>query len=148
MGIPNGILGPILATRLKNITPLLVAGVVLLLLGYGGLLLAPAAAPALWAVFAGLSSILFPVVLALINLRTRTHEGTVALSGFVQGIAYAIGAAGPIVVGLLHDATGGWSVPLIVTLAVAFLLELPAVLILGRHRFVEDELAARSSRAR
>ena len=143
MGIPNGILGPILATRLKNITPVLIAGVVLLLAGYGGLLLAPTAAPALWTVLGGLSTVLFPVVLALINLRTRTHEGAVAVSGFVQGIAYGIGAAGPIVVGLLHDATGGWGIPLVVTIAVAFVLELPAVVLLGRRRFVEDELAAR-----
>lgn len=145
-GIPNAILGPILATRLKNITPLLVVGVLLLLAGYGGLLLAPAAAPAMWAVLTGLSCILFPVVLALINLRTRTHEGAVALSGFVQGIAYAVGALGPIVVGLLHDSTGGWGVPLTVLLVVAFLLEAPAVLLLGRHRFVEDELADRAAR--
>lgn len=145
MGIPNGILGPILATRLTNITPVLVGGVVLLLLGYGGLLIAPAAAPALWVVLAGLSTILFPLVLALINLRTRTHEGAVALSGFVQGLAYGIGAAGPIVVGLVHDATGGWGIPLLVAIVVALVLETPAVFVLGRHRYVEDELAARSA---
>ncbi|MEO6116519.1 MAG: MFS transporter [Pseudolysinimonas sp.] len=142
MGIPNGILGPILATRLTNIRPVLVGGLILLLAGYGGLLVAPAAAPALWVVLAGLSTILFPLVLALINLRTCTHEGAVALSGFVQGLAYAIGAAGPIVVGLVHDATGGWGIPLGVVIVVGLVLEAPAVFILARRRFVEDELGA------
>ncbi|MEP6842239.1 MAG: MFS transporter [Pseudolysinimonas sp.] len=145
-GIPNGIFAPMLAARLTNITPVLVAALLLLLGGWGGLLLAPAAAPVLWTVLAGLSPLLFPLVLALINLRTRTPEGTVALSGFVQGIGYGIGALGPIVVGLLHDATAGWGVPLVVTIVVCLALEAPAVVLLARHRFVEDELAARSAR--
>jgi CP family cyanate transporter-like MFS transporter len=140
MGIPNGVFAPMLAARLKNLTPVLVAAVVLMLLGYGGLLLAPAVAPALWVVFAGLSTLLFPLVLALINLRTRSHEGAVALSGFVQGIAYAIGAIGPIVIGLVHGATGGWGVPLVVAIVVGLVLEAPAVFVLARDRFVEDEL--------
>lgn len=140
MGIPNGIFAPVLAARLKSLTPLLVVAVLLLLAGYGGLLLAPAAAPALWVVLGGLSTLLFPLVLALINLRTRTHEGAVAVSGFVQGIAYAIGAVGPIVIGLVHDETGGWGVPLVVVIVVGLLLEAPAVFVLARRRFVEDEL--------
>lgn len=148
MGIPNGIVGPLLASRLKNLTPVFVGALVLLLVGYGGLLLAPTAAPALWVVLGGLSTIVFPVILAMLNLRTRTHEGAVALSGFVQGLAYGIGAAGPIVIGLLHDATAGWTEPLVVVIVVGAMLELPAVFLLGRRRFVEDELAARSSRRR
>ncbi|HEU0207177.1 MAG TPA: MFS transporter [Pseudolysinimonas sp.] len=140
MGIPNGILAPMLAARLKNLIPVLLAAVILMLGGYGGLLLAPAAAPALWVVLGGLSTLLFPLVLALINLRTRTHEGAVALSGFVQGLAYAIGVAGPIVIGLVHDATRGWGVPLVVLIVVGLLLEAPALFVLARPRFVEDEL--------
>ena len=146
MGIPSGIIGPLLATRLKNLTPVFLAGVLLLILGYGGLMVAPAAAPVLWVVLAGLSSFLFPLILALLNLRTRTHEGAVALSGFVQGVAYALGAAGPIVIGLVHSATGEWGIPLVITVVVGVLLEAPAVFLLGRTRFIEDELAARSAR--
>jgi len=140
MGIPNGIFAPMLAARLTNLRPLLIVAAVLTLGGYGGLLLAPAAAPALWVVLGGLSTLLFPLVLALINLRTRTHEGAVALSGFAQGIAYAIGALGPIVIGLVHDATGGWGIPLVVAIAVGLSLQAPAVFVLARRRFVEDEL--------
>jgi CP family cyanate transporter-like MFS transporter len=147
MGFPCGILAPILATRLKNITPLLVAAVSFILIGYGGLLLAPAAAPVLWTVLAGLGPLLFPLTLALINLRTRSHVGAVTLSGFVQGLAYAIGALGPIVIGLIHGATGTWSLPLLVLVIVGVALATPAVFLLGRPRFVEDELAERAARA-
>ena len=146
MGFPCGVLAPILAARLRNITPLLVASIVFILVGYGGLLLAPAAAPVLWTVVAGFGPLLFPLVLALINLRTRSHAGAVAVSGFVQGIAYAIGALGPLVVGLLHDATDSWFVPLLVVVAVGVVLSAPAVVVLARPRFVEDELAQRAAR--
>jgi MFS transporter, CP family, cyanate transporter len=146
MGFPSGVLAPILAARLRRATPLFVAAIVFFVVGDGGLLLAPAAAPWLWVVLAGLGPLLFPLVLALINLRTRTHAGSVALSGFVQGIAYAIGAAGPLVIGLLHDATDGWTVPLVVLIAVAVVLTAPALVVLGRPRFVEDELARRPRR--
>ena len=73
----------------------------------------------------GSGSILFPVSLVLINARTRTHGGTVALSGFAQGVAYALGALGPLLVGLLHDASGGWTLPLLFLLAVALVADRP-----------------------
>jgi CP family cyanate transporter-like MFS transporter len=145
MGFPCGILAPILATRLTNTGPVLAAGVLLIVLGYGGLLVAPTAAPVLWVVLSGLGPILFPLTLALINLRTRTHGGAVALSGFVQGIAYGIGALGPIVIGLIHGATGTWTLPLIVMIIVGAALGTPAVFLLARRRFVEDELRDRAT---
>jgi CP family cyanate transporter-like MFS transporter len=76
----------------------------------------------------------------LINVRTRTHGGTVALSGFAQGTAYALGALGPLLVGLLHDASGRWTLPLLFVLAVTLAAAIPAVT-LGRPTFVEDELS-------
>lgn len=146
MGFPAGIVAPILVTRLRSVTPLLIAGVAFILIGYGGLLVAPAAAPVLWTVLSGLGPLLFPLMLALINLRTRTHAGAVALSGFVQGIGYAIGALGPIVIGLIHGATGSWFLPLLVLVIVAVALATPGVFLLARPRFVEDELDERAAR--
>ncbi|CAN5437242.1 MFS transporter [soil metagenome] len=145
MGFPSGILAPILAARLKNSGPVLAAGVLFVVLGYGGLLVAPTAVPVLWVVLSGLGPILFPLTLALINLRTRTHAGAVALSGFVQGIAYGIGALGPVVIGLIHGATGSWTIPLLVMVVVGMALGTPAVFLLARRRFVEDELNERAA---
>ena len=76
----------------------------------------------------------------LINLRSRTHTGAVALSGFVQSVGYLVVALGPLVVGLLHDATGGWTAPLWLLL----LSSIPAALgglVVARKRYFEDERA-------
>jgi CP family cyanate transporter-like MFS transporter len=61
------------------------------------------------------------------------------LSGFVQGIGYTVGTAGPLVVGLLYAATGAWTAPLWFMLGVVA-LTLPAAAALSRPRFVEDEV--------
>ena len=86
--------------------------------GYAGLVLAPVAGAWLWAVVIGTATATFPVALTLIGLRARTSAGTAALSGFTQSVGYLIAAVGPFGVGVLHDLTGGWTVPL-VTLAVS-----------------------------
>jgi MFS transporter, CP family, cyanate transporter len=41
-----------------------------------------------------------------------------SLSAFAQGIGYLIASTGPLVIGFLHDVTGGWAVPGLVLLAV------------------------------
>ena len=41
-----------------------------------------------------------------------------ALSGMAQSIGYLLAATGPIVISVLHDATGAWAVPLLVMLGV------------------------------
>ena len=87
----------------------------------------------------GLGPVLFPVCLVLINSRTRTHGGSVALSGFAQGIGYTLGALGPLLVGVLHDLTGGWTAPLAFLLATA-LAAIFSAIALRSPRYVEDEL--------
>ncbi len=42
-----------------------------------------------------------------------------ARSGAAQGIGYVVGAVGPTVIGTVHDATGAWTLPLIVVLVAA-----------------------------
>ena len=48
-------------------------------------------------------------MLTLIGLRSRTPQGTAALSGFTQSLGYLMAVVGPFAVGALHDATGGWT---------------------------------------
>jgi CP family cyanate transporter-like MFS transporter len=140
ISVPGALVAPLLVARLRNVGWLIAAGIASFALGYLGLLLAPQSLTLLWVLLIGLGSILFPVSLVLINSRTRTHGGTVALSGFAQGVAYALGALGPLLVGLLHDLTGGWTLPLLFLLAVALAATIPAIT-LARPTFVEDELA-------
>ncbi|HUG50139.1 MAG TPA: MFS transporter, partial [Terrimesophilobacter sp.] len=103
------------------------------------LLLAPASAPLLWVALIGSGPLIFPACLVLINLRSRTHEGAVALSGFVQAVGYAIGALGPLLIGFLHELTGGWTLPLLVLIGTALAATFTAVL-LRTPVFVEDDL--------
>ncbi|MEO5922149.1 MAG: MFS transporter [Pseudolysinimonas sp.] len=139
-GIPAALVMPILAVRLRSVTPLILSGLLFFVAGYAGFLLAPRAAPLLWTVLIGLGPVIFPLTLTLINLRTRSQVGAVALSGFVQGFGYVIGAAGPLIVGLLRDATGGWQVPIFFLLG-SLVFAVPALLVLRRPHYVEDDLA-------
>ena len=138
MGLPAGIAVPVLAERHGRVRSLIAVGVVSIVVGYAGLIVAPAAASGLWVAFEGIGTLLFPLALVLINLRTRTHAGAVALSGFVQSAGYLMVAVGPLAVALLHEATGGWTAPLWLLLASA----VPAAVaggVVARPRFLEDE---------
>ena len=139
MGIPAAILVPIVLVRTRRVGLLVAAGVGCFLTGDLGLLLAPAAAPWLWAALTGLGPLLFPLCLTLINLRTRTHGGAIALSGFTQGLGYAFGATGPLVVGVLHQVSGGWTWPLIFLTATAF-AAIAAGVVAARPGMLEDQL--------
>jgi CP family cyanate transporter-like MFS transporter len=142
-GFPGALLVPAIAARMKNVGILIYVAVAFLLIGDSGLLLIPAIATALWVTLAGLGAFLFPLALLLINQRTRTHVGSVALSGFVQGVGYIIAAASPLLFGILHQVSGHWTLS-IVMLAVVTLAAIPAAIILTRHRYLEDDLSARA----
>jgi CP family cyanate transporter-like MFS transporter len=53
-----------------------------------------------------------PLALTLIVLRSATPLVAAGLGGVAQCLGYLLAAAGPVVVGALHDLTGGWSWPL------------------------------------
>jgi len=144
-GLPCGLLVPILVVRYQATRPLFLFGVISGIAGLSGLLLLPAAAPALWAIVYGLTAALFPLSLVLLSIRARTPESAVALSGFVQSIGYAIAAVFPLLVGVLHEATGGWRVPLLVVIGV-LVVSIPAGWVAGRRRTIEDEWEARHGR--
>jgi len=141
-GFPAALVVPAIAVRLKNVGILIYVAAVAMVISDFGLLLLPTVGTAVWVVFGGFGGLLFPLALLLINRRTRTHAGSVALSGFVQGVGYIIAAVSPLAFGLLHQATGSWSAS-IIFLLVASLSCVPAGIILSRNRFVEDDLVGR-----
>lgn len=112
MGIPVSLS---MSTLLRTIGSrnLIWAFGVLQFAGWMAILVSPASLPWLWAIILGLGGGAFPWVLAMIGLKTLTVDGAGALSAFVQGCGYLIAAIGPLGVGILHDVTGSWSVPLI-----------------------------------
>ncbi|MET0989403.1 MAG: MFS transporter [Glaciihabitans sp.] len=139
MGLPAGLIIPVLAARMRRVGLLVQLGVACFVLGYLGLLFAPTFAPLLWVILAGLGPLIFPVCLVLINLRTRSHHTSIALSGVVQTIGYTVGAFGPLVVGVLHSSTGSWTVPLVFLLATTAIAAVSGAMLFG-SRSVEDDL--------
>lgn len=145
VSLPWAIAVPLVAGRAGIIGWLIGFGIVATVCGYAGLLLAPTAAPFLWVGLVGMVQLQFPLALVLINLRTRAHETSVALSGFVQSVGYAIAAFAPVGVSLLFQSTGSWTVPLVL-LALVAIAGIPAGIIVARPGTIEDEAAARHSR--
>ena len=51
--------------------------------------------------------------------RAPDPVSAASLSAFAQGIGYLIASAGPLTIGFVHEATGGWTVPGLILLLVA-----------------------------
>jgi CP family cyanate transporter-like MFS transporter len=101
---------PWLATRGRDqrAAVLLVMG--LTLAGLLGMLYAPLSGIWGWAVVLGLGQGgTFSIALALIVLRSRDAHVAANLSGMAQGVGYTLAAMGPLLVGVVHDLTHGWS---------------------------------------
>lgn len=138
MGLPVSLLVPLLVARFRIVRSLYVVAIIAGFAAVAGLLFAPGAVPWLWVALLGVPPLLFPLVLVLLGLRTRSPESSVALSGFVQSIGYAIAAMFPLGIGLLHDATGAWIVPLCVIGGVVA-AAIPAGVVVARPHTIEDE---------
>ena len=78
---------------------------------------------------------MFGLSLFLFTARAADGHAAAELSGFAQGIGYLIASAGPLLLGLLHAATGGWTIPAWTLLAIAT-LQLTAGLLAGRARTI------------
>jgi len=110
---------------------------------YLGLAIAPHGPAVLWALVLGVALSTFPIILALIGLRTRTAGATAALSGFTQSAGYLLSALGPFGVGLLHEASDGWTVPLVAMASLSVPLLLAGLYVGRPHLLLEDQLAGR-----
>jgi len=107
--------------------------------GYAFLLSAPHSMAIPAAIIIGAGTTTFPISLVLIGMRARTPAGTATLSSVTQAVGYTIAGVGPFGFGLLHDATGGWNIPLGCTLALVLPMALLS-LYLGQRHYIEDQL--------
>ncbi len=74
----------------------------------------------LWVVVAGTASgALFTLALTLITERSVDAARSASLSSMAQSAGYLISAAGPLLVGALHEVTGTWTVPMVLLGAVS-----------------------------
>lgn len=139
VGIVPSFLVPRYAARMSSPVGLFLVIMAFLVAGFLGLLLAPTTLPWLWATCLALGTASFPLILALLGLRTRTPAGTTALSGFAQSTGYVIAAGGPLAVGILNQVTGSWTPSLLLLL----LLTVPMTAIgvaCCRPWFIEDKV--------
>jgi CP family cyanate transporter-like MFS transporter len=142
-GIPVSFIMPRIAVRLSNQTMPVLVITAFCGAGYVGLAAWPSHGAVIWAALVGIGTGSFPLILTMIGLRTRTSDGTAALSSFTQSVGYLIGGIGPFMMGVLYDATGGWTAPLVVLMMLVIPLGLSGLLA-AQPRFVEDELHARA----
>ena len=140
LGIVTGLVMPLVVARVRDLRWVVVALGLLLVGGYLGLLYIPATASWLWAAGLGLSGAAFPMSLSLITARTRDPHVTARLSGFSQTIGYSLAATGPLLVGVMLAATGGWTIPLWVLIATTVVM-VWAGLIASSPGYVDDELS-------
>ncbi|MCM0676506.1 MFS transporter [Micromonospora phytophila] len=138
LGVPIALIMPTLAGRLRTLRPLVLTLTAASTLAYLGLALAPQGPAPLWVALLAIGQGAFPMILTTIGLRARTAEGTVALSAFAQSTGYVIAALGPLLVGILYEATGGWTAP-IGFLLVALAVQTGAGMVIARPRHIEDE---------
>ncbi|MEH0109282.1 MFS transporter [Tersicoccus sp. MR15.9] len=140
IGMPLSLIVPVFAARMRNPYPLCLTGVVTYAVAYFGLLGSPPGTVWLWVCLLGVGQASFPLALVLINLRTRTYRGAQALSGFAQGLGYGFACLGPLFVGIIHEATGGWFAPTLLLCGGLVVVAIGGA-VCCRPRMLEDQLA-------
>ncbi|WP_029145001.1 CynX/NimT family MFS transporter [Microbacterium luticocti] len=137
LGIAGSLSAAALLHRLRAQSALAAVAAVLAFAGIGGQLLLPGWG-IVWVILLGASGgASITLALSLFGLRTRNHLHAASLSGMAQSVGYLLAAFGPILVGILHDATGSWDGPLLALLIVTVGILVFGILA-GRPRFVHE----------
>ena len=117
--IPTCLLVPVWANRARDQRGAIALSVAVYGAGLAGLLAAPDAAPAVWATLLGFAQgALLALAFLLFGLRAPDQAHAAQLSAMAQTVGYGVAAVGPLLIGVLREATGGWSAPLVLLLAV------------------------------
>ena len=127
---------PVLAARSRDQVGLLLAIVGFSVAGVIGLILAPGGAIAWMLIFGIGQGGALGLGLILPVLRGSDGPTVAALTAMSLCVGYMVAATGPWVLGAVHDATGGWTVALVV-LATISVLELVPGLPASRARTLE-----------
>ncbi|MGY1727327.1 MFS transporter [Geodermatophilus sp. SYSU D01062] len=118
LGIAGSLLVPAVLARTSGQAGLALGVAALWVVPVAGLLAAPGAWPA-WAAVGGLAQGAgIALAVTLVVLRAADAGAAARLSGMSQLVGYGVGALGPVAVGALSEATGGWTAPLLLLLAV------------------------------
>jgi len=134
--LPGALITPILVARMKRTWILPIVFFVAYAISFTALAVNPAHLTLVWILLSRVGDCFFPYSLTMINLRTRTTRGSIAMSGFVQPVAYMIAVIGPWGFGMLHTLVGNWHIPMFAIVA-CLPLQLIGGIIVARSKPVE-----------
>jgi MFS transporter, CP family, cyanate transporter len=122
MNIGNAVtlmLIPVLAHRTRDQRWLVALTVASSAVGLTGTWFAPMGGAAIWVVLLGFGQgAALGLAVYFTVARAPDPVSSASLSAFAQGAGYLVATTGPLAVGFLHTATGSWTVPIVVLLAV------------------------------
>ena len=113
---------PVLAHRARDQRVLVAVSMMATGAGLAGAAFAPLGLAAAWMLLLGLGQGASLGLGIFLTMARAPDPATAALlSGFAQGVGYLLASTGPLLVGFLHSATGGWDIPAAALLGVAAL---------------------------
>lgn len=132
VSVPAGMVLIAIGSRPRMLRPAFYLVSVTMVAGLVSLLLLPVGLAAVSATLLGFGLGIFPLVMVMISRSGASTTETTALSTLAQSTGYLLATAGPFGMGLLHSATGGWTLPLLLLLALALAQIVVAHLITGK----------------
>ena len=118
-GAASSLLIPLLAHRARNQRALIAGTVAASAAGLAGAWFAPLGGDAFWVLVLGLGQgASLGLAIFFTMARAPNPRVSASLSGFAQSAGYLVATTGPLIVGFLHSALGGWTVPVAVLLLI------------------------------
>ncbi|WP_433284097.1 CynX/NimT family MFS transporter [Pseudonocardia sp. CA-142604] len=144
VGIIGSMVAPMLAARYRRqrAVALVITGVSAL--GLIGVILLPGGEIPSMALLGLGQGAALGLALTLVGLRSPDAPHTSQLSGMAQSIGYMLAAVGPFLVGVVHDATGSWTIPLLLLL-VLFVPQAVVGVLAGRDLLVGRKPASQQA---
>jgi CP family cyanate transporter-like MFS transporter len=128
----TSLLIPVVAQRMHGQRSLVVPSVIGITAGLAGSVWAPLGSAPVWVIVLGVSQgACLALAIFFTVARAPDPASAASLSGLAQSVGYLVASTGPLGLGLLHSATGGWNIPFVL------------LLVLGGCELVSGLLAAR-----
>jgi CP family cyanate transporter-like MFS transporter len=142
---------PVLAHRIPGQWALVVPSMTAMAAGLAGSLWAPLGMAPFWVLVLGVGQgACLGLAIFFMMARAPDPGAAASLSAFAQSVGYLVASAGPLELGLLHTATGSWTIPVVLLLvlcgcglAVGLLAARPLLLPAGPAAPAPGSFAAR-----
>ncbi|WP_339285061.1 MFS transporter [Oceanobacillus sp. FSL K6-3682] len=137
--IPTTFVIPVIAEKMSNQIGLAVGTAVLFIIGFTGLMSGSMALVPVWAILLGIAGGSgFSLSMMFFTIRTKDGKEAAELSGMAQSFGYLLAAVGPVLVGVLHDRSNGWLMPLIFLIIISVVI-LVAGIVSGKEGTISNQ---------